>query len=50
MYNEVKQSRIDNMQSIKSQLVLLFEGLANRQFEYTNLPKEIEEWKKINLT
>jgi hypothetical protein len=45
MYNEVKQSRIDNMQSIKSQLVLLFEGLANRQFEYTNLPKEIEEWK-----
>jgi hypothetical protein len=45
MYNEVKQSRIDNMQSIKSQLILLFEGLANRQFKYVNLPKEIEEWK-----
>jgi hypothetical protein len=45
MYNEAKNSKIDNMQSIKSQLVLLFEGLANRQFKYNNLPKEIEEWK-----
>jgi hypothetical protein len=37
-------TKLDKIQDIRNQLVLLFSSFANQQFNYENLPEEINEW------
>ena len=42
--DDKKGKNMDDMNKIELQLFLLFMGLANQQFKYKNMPKEIPEW------
>lgn len=45
LWNRSKKYEMDDFQNIEVQLYLLFEQLANRQFDWEGLPEEIDSYK-----